>query len=254
MKKIRVIVALLLIGFFADYLFLHQLFPKKQKDLLTALNAQVEKALSSTANGSGNAIVSAVSAAMPTDDVHGEINDGELGGGSNVDAADMAVDNFKSELKNCSFEKNFLANNSGELLTELKASNQVQQDQATIKNIHFKNASGESIRLHLLFNDSSNGQTRNGLPSEVRMFKLDAEGLPLPVALPPDKAKNPSAKYLTELQSDGNVQLIHEKRDIRLKDGSEILAEVINGKIRDFQWLQKQSSLNCRHSNCHCRK
>lgn len=233
MKKLSIIIALLLLGFLADYFFLHKLFPLKQQAALQELNAEVTKVLNRSPNAPS-----------------------QFPNGTSPANAQIVSNNVAEEFSRCVVDSanpglpsDLNPDSTDRILQELRNQNLVKLETSLITNIHVKTDKGEIKRIHIIADDSA----EHSKIAEVRLFSEDKEGLPVPIPLPPAKAKNPKPEYLLELQKMGNIVMSHQKKHLALKDGSQVLFDTINGKAQDFQWILKKGSLNCHFTQCLCR-
>lgn len=135
-----------------------------------------------------------------------------------------------------------------ELFAQLSQAGEISHDVA-MENWHLRRPDGSEERLMLIPSDKPDAQGKN----EIRWFTVDDEGLPVPQKLPWQKAFNPSAEFLDELKSRGEIFFHQTKQQIIYKNQISANVELINDKIQEFQIYFPDKTLSCRGDRCQCR-
>lgn len=224
-----------------DYFVLHVLFPWKKAAILEEINRRVELSLKHQpveSSSPGQTPSESMDPAAPS-------NPAEASVPSTSNSEE--TDNFAETLAACwQDHSHSQAQNPVGLVRDLEATG-VRERRLQLENWHLRLPSGEEKRIMLLPSDRENANGR----LEVRLFDVDAEGLPVPQKLGP-KAYNPSARFLQELKSQGEIQFHQRKENIALNDGQSLDVEWINGQLHDLQVFTNNKSFSCRNLNCHC--
>jgi len=135
-----------------------------------------------------------------------------------------------------------------ELFAQLSQAGESSHDVA-LENWHLRRSDGSEERLMLIPSDKTDAEGKK----EVRWFTVDDEGLPVPQKLPWQKAFNPSAEFLDELKSRGEIFFHQAKQQIIYKNQISANVELINDKIQEFQVYFPDKTLSCRGDRCQCR-
>lgn len=120
-------------------------------------------------------------------------------------------------------------------------------------NEHIIMANGEQRRLRI-----ENGADANGIPGRfLRYFKLDKQGLPEIITLPPEQSQNPSDETLNLLRADGQRSLYERNLRSYFQNGEEVVTTEKNGFLQDLEMTKgaknfKCSNLNSEGPNCRC--
>lgn len=233
-RNTRLAVSLVIVGslvLLADYLFLHLLFPMKKAALMQELNARVESALHPTKNAAG--------ASAPGDQAQSPTESTTATSG-----AALPANTFKEELSKC------LPGATDENPTELakRYASQLKTSDLVVENVHLVLPNGEERRLMTIPSDRDNAKNR----PEVRWFKVDAEGLPVPLKLNSEDAFDPKPEFIEKLKGEGRVIFQQRKESNTYGDGTHALVEWIDGSVREFQLRLPHQSLNCLNLDCRC--
>lgn len=120
-------------------------------------------------------------------------------------------------------------------------------------NEHVTLPNGEQRRLRL-----ENSADANGVPGRyLRYFKIDREGLPEPILLPPEQTQNPSEEVLNSLRGEGKRSLFERSLRSYFQNGEEVMTVEKNGYITELDMAKgnktfKCSNVNSPQPNCRC--
>jgi hypothetical protein len=220
-------VVLLLLGLAADYYFLHILFQKKMAAAEMKDPVAVTDSLHSPDSDAPAPVLEKNQAAAPQ----------------------QTENNFLKSLQDCRPDISSQGITTPEaLLTYLNKSVGVQSETKDIENYHIRLADGSERRLHLTPSDSDNGANH----TELRYFKLDAEGYPERIPLTPEQTLDPKPEFMNSLLSQGKIELHQVHAVMQLKDQSSLLLETRNDRVYEFQLRGEDKTLSCRELNCLC--
>lgn len=230
----RLVLAIVVVGglvLLADYLFIHLLFPLKKAAMMQELNAKVESALNPNQTAAG-ASAPGEPALNPTESVN-----------ANSGAA-LPANSFKQELEKC------LPGAKDENPTALakRYASQLKTSELVVENFHLALPNGEERRLMLIPSDRDNAKNR----PEVRWFKVDQEGLPVPLTLKDEDAFDPKPAFIESLKKQGRVIFEQRKEANTYADGTHALVEWVDGSVRELQLRLPTQSLNCSNLDCRC--
>lgn len=114
-------------------------------------------------------------------------------------------------------------------------------------------ASGEErrIRIETDYSDSENS-TRN-----LRYFKLDKQGTPSLIPLPPEQTKNPTDALIASLQKDGTVYQEEKSSRAYFERGQEMTMTEKDNNVDDFAMTNGSKTYRCSgvltaNSSCKC--
>lgn len=233
-NKIRwglVIVSLFFIGLAVDYFFLHILFQEKLK-----LQQKQEELLPPSEEPSSQRQQPAPSspAAVTYQDPQ-------------VPATSAAQ--FQEKAEKCLGPQLGKNPTPDELIQDLEKTNPVVKNQFQLENTHIQLPDGSQRRMHLIVADDTNHKNAR----ELRYFKVDDEGLPERIALPPEQTYNPKPEFLESLKKQGTV-IFHQTKDTKtLRDGTSMVLTMVNEKVYEFQIFNHGKTFSCRETNCVCR-
>lgn len=208
------------LGVGADYFFLHVLFYQKTPTTQTP-----------TEGGS-----------TLTPEPVGKPNDVPVLAPDNAAADKRKSDNFLDSLKKCAPEIAAQAIGTPEaLLLYLRQSVGIEKESVSYENYHMTLPDGSERRIHVVTNDASNSPDKK----EIRFFKLDKEGFPERIPLKPSDT-------LPSLMALGQVHTHELKREVLLKDKTNLSVEEHNDQIYEFQYSNHGKILSCRIRQCQC--
>lgn len=163
-------------------------------------------------------------------------------------APNPTVDNFKEVLAEC-FGPEAKDASPAALLYRWRGRGMLSQE-TPVENWHVRRRNGTEERVMLMISDREN----TGTVKEVRLFGVDAEGLPVPKELDQRLALNPKPEYVRSLVGDGLITLHQRRQVLKFSDGSSANAEWINDELRDLQIFLGDRTLSCRAQDCQCAK
>lgn len=133
------------------------------------------------------------------------------------------------------------------LLTALEKEG-LLRDEREIENFHLRLPGGVQRRLQLIFLEEA------GRPSriEMRLFGVDAEGLPVPMDLPPGESLNPPRGTVERYLSQGQIEFHQVRRHLILNNGTSVMADVVNGLPRELMIRAGTRTLACTTLSCRC--
>ena len=208
------------LGAVTDYFFLHVLFQQKNQTM------QVP--------GDGGSTLSPEPVGKP--------NDVPVLAPDSATADGKKTDNFLDSLKKCAPEIAAQAVATPEaLLLYLRQSVGIASESVSYENFHMKVADGSERRIHVVTTDASNSPDKK----EIRFFKLDKEGFP-------EKIPLKSSDTLQSLMAQGQVHTHEVKREVLLKDKTNLNVEEHNDQIYEFQYSNHGKILSCRVRHCQC--
>lgn len=208
------------LGAATDYFFLHVLFQQKNQTV------QAPTEGGSTLNP----------------EPVGKPNDVPVLAPDSASADGKKTDNFLDSLKKCAPEIAAQAVATPEaLLLYLRQSVGIASESVSYENFHMTVADGSERRIHVVAVDNSNSPDKK----EVRFFKLDKEGFP-------EKIPLRSSDTLTSLMAQGQVHTHEVKREVILKDDTNLSVEEHNDQIYEFQYSNHGKILSCRIRHCQC--
>ena len=122
----------------------------------------------------------------------------------------------------------------------------VEKKSIDIENFHFKLKSGEERRVHLTLSNRPN------INREMKIFKVDADGLPEKIPGTENEIKNPTPTQIQKSISMGNVYFHQIKEVIIYKNGARSFIDWINDEPHEFQFLNPTHTFSCSTDSCHC--
>lgn len=135
------------------------------------------------------------------------------------------------------------------LLENLKKSGDLQKSHFQFENYHLDLANGEERRIHLLPAE----QTQSKDQKELRLFKLDSEGLPQPIKLSREQKLNAKSEVIEKLKAEGTVKFHQLKETLFFSHDLVADVEWINDETKDVQFIWNKKVFSCRELNCECR-
>ncbi len=215
----------------ADYLFLHVLFPLKKEELTKEWTRKVDESL-----GLSNP---SIPASDPSSTVLFHEKEQEPVTATPVD--------FQDQLRRC-LDPQSDATSPERLIQKMEDELKIKNTEIQSEVWHIRLSDGREQRLMKIPSDRENAKGK----SEVRLFDVDSEGLPVPVELKAEDSLDPREDFVQSLLSQG--QIIHfEKRESRVfQNGNSVLIQWINGEIHDLQVFTKAKTFACREQSCRC--
>ena len=135
---------------------------------------------------------------------------------------------------------------SSELIQYLQSLNPTKSIQ--IENYHFKLPNGDERRVHLI--PTENGD--KGVGRELRLFKLDSDGMPERIEAGSQLEKNPTNEEVQGLLSQGKV-FYHQTKEVwTFPDDMNLNVEFQNNKVFEFQLQVQTQTFSCRLNDCEC--
>lgn len=118
-----------------------------------------------------------------------------------------------------------------------------------LHNIHLETKDGRQLRIQAL---GPSGDTQSMNPTEVRLFTVDAENLPVRADLPAELQALKPAQQWAQLQKMGR-QIFEQKKEIfHKKDGLSLRIEWRDGNLFEIYWMGSKASFACSASRCDC--
>ncbi len=167
-------------------------------------------------------------------------------------------DNFREIVSKCFSDSNFSSSKSPkDLLGELQEKFSVSKKIFHLENIHFINAKNESFRINVAPVSTNGSQI-----SEMHVFKVLESGLPSPLPISPEMARNPTASFLSDLFRDATITYHQLRETVLLGNNHIVLVEWVNGDIAKLQTTTKATTdgqaddktFSCENLFCFCKK
>lgn len=113
--------------------------------------------------------------------------------------------------------------------------------------IFFK-ADQQERRIHIVPINGPQGSYR-----ELSFFTIDASGLPSPVPLSEEQARNPTPEFLTSLIGNSVIFYHSLKETLLFADRTVAVVEWINDDTREIQITANEKTFSCQFRQCECR-
>ena len=133
------------------------------------------------------------------------------------------------------------------LLEELKARG-LQNEEKEVENYQIDLPDHAQKRIQLLYTP----EDENSLSVELRLFSVDAQGLPIPMTVPQMDASNPSEEVIQRYLSEGQVNFHQVRSQMYFENGIRGEVEMINDKPHDIRLETTGGTLACRDLDCRC--
>jgi hypothetical protein len=157
---------------------------------------------------------------------------------------------FQKQVRECFSRPELRRADSPEsFLKNLVAQNPIRRSQFEMENTHVQLPDGSLRRIHVIPSD----RTDQPQVLELRYFKLDEDGLPERIALPPAQTINPSPEFVQLLKSQGRVVFHQLKEHDLLKDGTQVALNQVDHKIYEMQIYSAHKTFSCHAMKCRCR-
>lgn len=219
-----------------DYFFLHFLFPLKRAAVMEELGRKVEESLER------DPPYKPASPDVPAPDAP-PVHEPKL-----KDGAALPEATFRDAVHACFGGARDGDENPTDLVRDLESERGLASKETPIENWHIGRPDGREERVMLLTSDRPNAAGRK----EVRLFGVDAEGLPIPRELDARKSFDPSDTYVEGLKSPGRV-LFHQKKEVvKFNDGTSANIEWVDGSVREMQIFLASRTLSCLNLQCRC--
>lgn len=157
-----------------------------------------------------------------------------------------SADSFSKALTAC-FGAGAREASPAALLERLRAGG-VRVRDVPLENWHIRRPDGREERVMRVTSDRDNG----GDVKELRLFGVDAEGLPVPKPLDPRRALNPTEADVRSLIGDGDLVFHGWQETLTFADGTTAALDWTDGGLRDAQVFLKGRTLSCRKRACVC--
>lgn len=223
-----------------DYFFLHFLFPLKRAAVMEELGRKVEESLDREPPD----VPHPPTPSVPTPDAP-PIHEPSM---KDSPGAALPRGTFREAVHACFDGREDTEENPTELMARLESSRELASKDTPIENWHVGRPDGREERIMLVWSDRPNA----GGKKEVRLFGVDAEGLPIPRKLDEKRAFDPSTEYVESLKSPGEV-LFHQRKEIlKFADGTSASVEWVDGSVREMQLFLAAKTLSCFNLDCRC--
>ncbi len=118
-------------------------------------------------------------------------------------------------------------------------------DEIDFHNYHYTLPNGEERRLQIRRDEDPQGN----IHKELKLFKLDSEGLPEPIPLPKKQARNPSEETIEELISQGSLHFTQEIGNRIFENDNYISFVKENGELQNMEVYIDGKVLRCSIDN-----
>jgi hypothetical protein len=111
------------------------------------------------------------------------------------------------------------------------------------RNVHFVTSDGEKRRLRLARDFSSGGHAI----LRLQLFTLDEEGLPVPIPVPTEDARNPSDEVIHKYLDKSRILETQEKETLLFGGARQLrlAVETKNGAVRSLEISDRSTSFQC---------
>ncbi|MFN7728298.1 MAG: hypothetical protein ACK5P7_04005 [Bdellovibrio sp.] len=106
---------------------------------------------------------------------------------------------------------------------------------------HLRNREGRERRLRLEVTENDEGRTTR----ELHYFAVDREGLPIPLELDPEKARNPSDETLNQMLREGDVFFKERAGVVQFSDNGRIDFVNIDGTLSEIEMVKGEAIFRC---------
>ena len=106
---------------------------------------------------------------------------------------------------------------------------------------HLRNREGRERRLRLEVTENDEGRTTR----ELHYYAVDREGLPIPLELDPEKARNPSDETLNQMLREGDVFFKERAGVVQFSDNGRIDFINVDGTLSEIEMVKNEAIFRC---------
>ena len=134
-----------------------------------------------------------------------------------------------------------------DLTADIRSDHSAKLD-LTIMNIHVKRANGSEERLLIQPHEASSQFTYKIADTDLRVFNVDPEGLPIAKAVPPELKQESLSQAVDSFIAKDTV-IFRERRSHFEFDGGEASSIETNGRLTELQLNFSHTTLGCAWQN-----
>jgi hypothetical protein len=159
------------------------------------------------------------------------------------------------EIKRCYPEINSRSNHPIEDAFEQLSADQEFRDEIDFKNFHYTLPNGEQRRLQIRIDEDPQG----GVYKVLKLYKLDNEGLPEPIAVDKKIAHNPTEDTIESFLSEGSISFTQDIGNRIFSEKNYISFVKENGQLQSLEVYRDNRVLRCsvninEVTNCKCNR